>query len=40
MRGYIKAIAIALGVFAALINLPIKEAAIARQAQPLRTADA
>ena len=33
-------IAIALGVFAALINLPIKEAAIARQAQPLRTADA
>jgi len=33
-------IAIALGVFAALINLPVKETAIARQAQPLRTAGA
>jgi len=31
-------IAIALGVFAALVNLPIKEAAIARQSAPLRTA--
>ena len=33
-------IAIALGVFAALVNLPIKEAAIARQSAPLRTAGA
>jgi len=33
-------IAIALGVFAALINLPIKEAAIARQSAPLGTAGA
>ena len=33
-------IAIALGVFAALVNLPIKEAAIARQVPPLRTAGA
>ena len=33
-------LAIALGVFAALVNLPVKETAIARQSQPLRTADA
>jgi cyanate permease len=33
-------IAIALGVFAALVNLPIKEAAIARQVPTLRTAGA
>jgi len=33
-------IAIALGVFAALVNLPIKETAIARQSAPLRTAGA
>lgn len=33
-------IAIALGVFAALVNLPVKEAAIARESAPLRTAGA
>jgi predicted MFS family arabinose efflux permease len=33
-------VAIALGVFAALVNLPIKEAAIARPSSPLRTAGA
>jgi predicted MFS family arabinose efflux permease len=33
-------IAIALGIFAALVNLPVKETAIERQAQPLRTAGA
>jgi predicted MFS family arabinose efflux permease len=33
-------IAIALGVFAALINLPIKEAAITRQSAPMRAAGA
>lgn len=33
-------IAIALGVFAGLVNLPIKEAAIARQGSPLRGAGA
>ncbi len=33
-------IAIGLGVFAALVNLPVKEAAIARQAPPLRTVGA
>jgi MFS family permease len=33
-------VAIALGVFAALVNLPIKEAAIARPSSPMRTAGA